>query len=166
LVCYIRKYVIILGDIPVDVPPTKILGGNVSPASPAGVTPVHVPLTTMTVTAVRYHSKRCCQSYAAAAAACSRTSTIAAVNTNIHTLSAHTTGSLQIQPNQFPRGFQEIARSDFFLIPEDFLRDNWQAIRYQNVGKSESGSVQETKLAYVSFWAHRNTVHRIIPYLI
>ena len=26
LVCYIRKYVIILGDIPVDVPPTKILG--------------------------------------------------------------------------------------------------------------------------------------------
>jgi len=34
LVCYIRKYVIILGDIPVDVPPTKILG-DVSPASSA-----------------------------------------------------------------------------------------------------------------------------------
>jgi len=32
-VCYIRKYVIILGDIAVDVPPTKILG-DVSPASP------------------------------------------------------------------------------------------------------------------------------------
>ena len=30
LVCYIRKYVKILGDIPVDVPPTKILGGCVS----------------------------------------------------------------------------------------------------------------------------------------
>ena len=29
LVCYIQKYVIILGDIPVDVPPTKILGGCV-----------------------------------------------------------------------------------------------------------------------------------------
>jgi len=41
LVCYIRKYVIILGDIPVDVPPTKILG--VSPASPVGLTPVRVP---------------------------------------------------------------------------------------------------------------------------
>ena len=40
LVCYIRKYVIILGvDIPVDVPPTKRLG-DVSPASPAGLTPV------------------------------------------------------------------------------------------------------------------------------
>ena len=39
LVCYIRKYVIILGDIPVDVPPTKILG-DVSPASPSGLTPV------------------------------------------------------------------------------------------------------------------------------
>ena len=39
MVCYIRKYVIILGDIPVDVPPTKILG-DVSPASPAGLTPV------------------------------------------------------------------------------------------------------------------------------
>jgi len=39
LVCYIRKYVMILGDIPVDVPPTKILG-DVSPASPAGLTPV------------------------------------------------------------------------------------------------------------------------------
>ena len=39
LVCYIRKYVIILGDIPLDVPPTKILG-DVSPASPAGLTPV------------------------------------------------------------------------------------------------------------------------------
>jgi len=37
---YIRKYVIILGgDIPVDIPPTKILG-DVSPASPAGLTPV------------------------------------------------------------------------------------------------------------------------------
>jgi len=39
LVCYIQKYVIILGDIPVDVPPTKILG-DVSPASPAGLMPV------------------------------------------------------------------------------------------------------------------------------
>ena len=39
LVCYIRKYVIILGAIPVDVPPTKILG-DVSPASPAELTPV------------------------------------------------------------------------------------------------------------------------------
>ena len=39
MVCYIRKYVIILGDIPIDVPPTKILG-DVSPASPAGLTPV------------------------------------------------------------------------------------------------------------------------------
>ena len=29
LVCYIRKYVIILGDIPADVPPTKISGGCV-----------------------------------------------------------------------------------------------------------------------------------------
>jgi len=29
LVCYIRKYVIISGDIPVDVPPTKILRGCV-----------------------------------------------------------------------------------------------------------------------------------------
>ena len=28
------------GDIPVDVPPTKILGGDVSPASPAALTPV------------------------------------------------------------------------------------------------------------------------------
>jgi len=45
LVCYIRKYVIILrGDIPVDVSPTKILG-DVSPASPAGLTPVVVNLT-------------------------------------------------------------------------------------------------------------------------
>jgi len=43
VVCYIRKYVIILrgGDIPVDVSPTKILG-DVSPASPAGLTPVVV----------------------------------------------------------------------------------------------------------------------------
>ena len=39
MVCYIRKFVIILGDIPVDVPSTKILG-DVSPASPAGLTPV------------------------------------------------------------------------------------------------------------------------------
>jgi len=40
LVCYIQKYVIILGgDIPVDVPPTKILG-DVSPASTTGLTPV------------------------------------------------------------------------------------------------------------------------------
>ena len=39
MVCYIRKYVIILRDIPVDVPPTEILG-DVSPASPAGLTPV------------------------------------------------------------------------------------------------------------------------------
>ena len=39
MVCYIRKYLIILGDIPVDVPPSKILG-DVSPASPAGLTPV------------------------------------------------------------------------------------------------------------------------------
>ena len=39
MVCYIRKYVIILGDIPVDVPPTKIFG-DVSPASRAGLTPV------------------------------------------------------------------------------------------------------------------------------
>ena len=37
--CYIRKYVIILGDIPVDVPQTKYWG-DVSPASPAGLTPV------------------------------------------------------------------------------------------------------------------------------
>jgi len=44
LVCYIRKYVIILGDIPVDVPPTKILG-DVSPASPAGLTPVEKQFT-------------------------------------------------------------------------------------------------------------------------
>jgi len=36
LVRYIRKYVIILGDIPVDVPPTKILGGGV-PGIPGGV---------------------------------------------------------------------------------------------------------------------------------
>ena len=37
MVCYIRKYVIILGgDIPVDVPPTKILGGCV-PGIPGGV---------------------------------------------------------------------------------------------------------------------------------
>ena len=36
LVCYIRKYVIILGDIPLDVPPTKILGGCV-PGIPGGV---------------------------------------------------------------------------------------------------------------------------------
>jgi len=46
LVCYIRKYVIILWgeDIPVDVSPTKILG-DVPPASPAGLTPVVVNLT-------------------------------------------------------------------------------------------------------------------------
>ena len=36
LVCYIRKYVIILGDIPVDIPPTKYWGD----VSPAGLTPV------------------------------------------------------------------------------------------------------------------------------
>ena len=36
MVWYIRKYVIILGDIPVDVPPTKILGGCV-PGIPGGV---------------------------------------------------------------------------------------------------------------------------------
>jgi len=36
LVCYIQQYVIILGDIPVDVPPTKILGGCV-PGIPGGV---------------------------------------------------------------------------------------------------------------------------------
>ena len=35
MVCYIRKYVIILGDIPVDVPPTKILG--CVPGIPGGV---------------------------------------------------------------------------------------------------------------------------------
>jgi len=39
LVCYIRKCVIILGDIPVDVPQPKYWG-DVSPASPAGLTPV------------------------------------------------------------------------------------------------------------------------------
>jgi len=42
LVCYIRKYVIILGDIPVDVVPNQNIGGDVSPASPAGLTPVAV----------------------------------------------------------------------------------------------------------------------------
>jgi len=37
---YFRKYVIILGEIfPLTSPPTKILG-DVSPASPAGLTPV------------------------------------------------------------------------------------------------------------------------------
>ena len=36
MVCYIRKYVIILGDIAVDVPPTKILGVCV-PGIPGGV---------------------------------------------------------------------------------------------------------------------------------
>ena len=41
LVCYIRKYVIILGgDIPVDVPSNQNIGGDVSPASSAGLTPV------------------------------------------------------------------------------------------------------------------------------
>ena len=40
LVCYIRKYVIILGGIFPLTSPTKILG-DVSPASPAGLTPVH-----------------------------------------------------------------------------------------------------------------------------
>ena len=40
MVCYIRKYVIILGRIfPLTSPPTKILG-DVSPASPAGLPPV------------------------------------------------------------------------------------------------------------------------------
>jgi len=42
LVCYIPKYVIILGDIPVDVVPNQNIGGDVSPASPAGLTPVAV----------------------------------------------------------------------------------------------------------------------------
>jgi len=36
LVCHIRKYVIILGDIPVDVPPTKTSGG-MCPRHPGGV---------------------------------------------------------------------------------------------------------------------------------
>ena len=36
MVCYIQNYVIILGDIPVDVPPTIILGGCV-PGIPGGV---------------------------------------------------------------------------------------------------------------------------------
>ena len=36
MVCYIPKYVLILGAIPVDVPPTKILGGCV-PGIPGGV---------------------------------------------------------------------------------------------------------------------------------
>ena len=36
MVCYIRKYVIILGDIPVDVPPTENIGGCV-PGIPGGV---------------------------------------------------------------------------------------------------------------------------------
>ena len=47
MVCYIRKYVIILGggDIPVDVPPNQNIGGDVSPASPAALTPVEpVPI--------------------------------------------------------------------------------------------------------------------------
>ena len=42
MVCYIRKYVIILRDIPVDVPPNQNIGG-VPPASPAGLTPVPSP---------------------------------------------------------------------------------------------------------------------------
>ena len=42
LVCCVRKYVIILvgGDIPIDVPPNQNIGGDVSPASPAALTPV------------------------------------------------------------------------------------------------------------------------------
>ena len=49
MVCYIRKNVIILGgDIPVDVPPTKILG-DVSPASLAGLTPVFMCAQKLTV---------------------------------------------------------------------------------------------------------------------
>ena len=51
MVCYIRKYVIILGDISVDVPPTKILG-DVSPASPAGLTPVVYHATSRHVTSM------------------------------------------------------------------------------------------------------------------
>jgi len=51
LVCYIRKYLIILGDIPVDVPQPKYW--DVSPASPAGLTPVvpanHVVLVRLTL---------------------------------------------------------------------------------------------------------------------
>jgi len=45
VVCYIRKYVIILGggDIPVDVPQPKYWG-DVSPASPAALTPVGAEL--------------------------------------------------------------------------------------------------------------------------
>ena len=36
MVCYIRKYVIILGDIAVDVPPNQNIGGCV-PGIPGGV---------------------------------------------------------------------------------------------------------------------------------
>ena len=45
MVCYIPKYVIILGDIPVDVLSNQNIGGDVSPASPAGLTPVATPST-------------------------------------------------------------------------------------------------------------------------
>jgi len=45
VVCYIRKYVIILeGDIPVDVPTNQNIGGDVSPASPAALTLVSILL--------------------------------------------------------------------------------------------------------------------------
>ena len=39
LVCYIRKYVIIWGIFPLT-SPNQNIGGDVSPASPAGLTPV------------------------------------------------------------------------------------------------------------------------------
>ena len=42
--CYIPKYVIILGDIPIDVPSNQNIVGDVSPASPAGLTPVRLIL--------------------------------------------------------------------------------------------------------------------------
>jgi len=38
LVCYVRKYVlIILGNIPIDVPPTKMADGGCVPGIPGGV---------------------------------------------------------------------------------------------------------------------------------
>ena len=56
LVCYIRKYIIILGGIfPLTFPPTKILG-DVSPASPAGLTPVVFAPIYIDITADTSHS--------------------------------------------------------------------------------------------------------------
>jgi len=59
MVCYIRKYVIILGDIPVDVPPNQNIGGDVSPASPAALTPVHRPGTSIVCMQYMPHGQPC-----------------------------------------------------------------------------------------------------------